>query len=134
MAKGYTIGTLARRAGVSVEAIRYYQRRGLIEEPARPLGGTRRYADDHARRLRFIKQAQAIGFSLEEVRDLLGLDDGENCHRAAALGAKKLDLVRNRIAQLRNVELALATLIEQCRCNTGTARCPLIAALEGESP
>ena len=133
MAERYTIGMLARRAGVSVETIRYYQRRGLIDEPERPLGGIRRYAQDHARRLRFIKQAQAIGFSLEEVRDLLGLEDGRNCRQAAALGARKLDLVRNRIAQLRNVELALSTLIERCRCNMGTVCCPLIAALEGES-
>ncbi|MGC8519044.1 MAG: Hg(II)-responsive transcriptional regulator [Steroidobacteraceae bacterium] len=127
-----TIGELARQAGVNVETVRYYQRRGLLEEPRRPPGGIRRYGEAHARRLRFIKQAQGLGFSLEEVKDLLALDDGQHCREAERLGALKLAAVRERLAQLRHVERALASLVKQCHCNTGTVSCPLIAALERE--
>ena len=127
-----TIGRLARQAGVNVETVRYYQRRGLLEEPRRPAGGIRRYSEAHARRLRFIKQAQGLGFSLEEVKDLLALEDGRHCREAERLGSLKLVAVRERLAQLRQVERALASLVEQCRCNTGKVSCPLIAALETE--
>jgi MerR family mercuric resistance operon transcriptional regulator len=73
MRESYTVGTLARQVGVNVETIRYYQRRGLLGEPRRPPGGIRRYGEPHAERLRFIRQAQALGFSLEEVKELLAL-------------------------------------------------------------
>lgn len=134
MPEQYTIGTLAKQAGVNVETIRYYQHRGLVAEPDRPLGGIRRYTSAHARRLRFIKEAQALGFSLEEVADLLGLEDGRHCREAERLGSKKLDMVRERIALLRRVEKALTALVDQCHRNTGKVRCPLIAALEGSEP
>ncbi|MBU6415637.1 MAG: Hg(II)-responsive transcriptional regulator [Xanthomonadaceae bacterium] len=126
----YTIGRLAEAADVHVETIRYYQRRGLVAEPAKPLGGIRRYDETHARRLRFIKHAQTLGFSLDEVADLLALDDGRRCREAGRLGANKLTVVRERIAQLRRVERALAALVDQCHCNTGRVHCPLIASLE----
>lgn len=126
----YTIGRLAEAADVHVETIRYYQRRGLVAEPAKPLGGIRRYHETHARRLRFIKHAQRLGFSLDEVADLLALEDGRHCREAARLGANKLAVVRERITQLRRVERALAALVDQCHCNTGRVRCPLIASLE----
>lgn len=132
MAEQYTIGTLARHAGVNVETIRYYQRRGLVGEPARPLGGVRRYTEAHARRLRFIREAQTLGFSLDEVTDLLALEDGRHCREAEQLGSRKLSTVRERMAQLRRVEKVLATLVDQCQCNTGKVRCPLIAALEND--
>ena len=127
-----TIGRLARQAGVSVETVRYYQRRGLLEEPRRPPGGIRRYSETHARRLRFIKQAQGLGFNLEEVKDLLALEDGRHCREAERLGLLKLAAVRERLVQLRHVERALTGLVKQCQCNTGTVSCPLIAALESE--
>lgn len=130
MPEQYTIGTLAKRAGVHVETIRYYQRRGLVGEPHRPLRGIRRYTQSHARRLRFIREAQALGFSLEEVADLLALEDGRHCREAEQLGSRKLATVRERIAQLRRVEEVLNALVDQCHCNTGKVRCPLIAALE----
>lgn len=128
----YAIGTLAKAADVHVETVRYYQRRGLLAEPARPPGGIRRYGEAHVRRLRFIKQAQTLGFRLDEVRDLLALEDGQHCGEAERLAALKLSRVRERMRQLRRVERALATLVEQCQCNTGKVRCPLIAALGGE--
>lgn len=126
----YTIGALAKATEVHVETIRYYQRRGLVPEPAKPLGGIRRYEEIHARRLLFIKHAQTLGFSLDEVADLLALDDGRHCREAEQLGAKKLATVRERIAQLQRVERALAALVDQCHCNQGEVQCPLIASLE----
>jgi MerR family transcriptional regulator, mercuric resistance operon regulatory protein len=126
----YTIGTLAKQAGVNVETIRYYQQRGLVEEPKRPPGGIRRYTDAHARRLRFIKEAQNLGFSLDEVADLLALEDGRHCREAERMGSRKLAAVRQRIAQLRRVEKVLATLVDRCHGNKGKVHCPLIAALE----
>lgn len=134
MSAQFTIGTLAKQASVNVETIRYYQRRGLVGEPARPPGGIRRYTGAHARRLQFIRQAQTLGFSLEEVADLLTLEDGKHCHEAEQLGSAKLATVRERMAQLRRVEKALATLVDQCQCNTGKVRCPLIAALDDHRP
>lgn len=126
----FTIGSLAKATDVHIETIRYYQRRGLVAEPSKPLGGIRRYDEVHARRLRFIKHAQTLGFSLEEVADLLALDDGQHCRDAERLGRKKLATVRERIAQLRRVEQALTSLVEQCQCNRGEVQCPLIASLE----
>ena len=126
----YTIGSLAKVAEVPIETIRYYQRRGLVPEPAKPLGGIRRYDEYHVRRLRFIKRAQALGFNLDEVADLLALEDGRHCREAEQLGENKLSLVRERIAQLQRVEQALTALVHECHCNGGPVHCPLIAALE----
>ena len=130
MAERCTIGALAREAGVNVETIRYYQRRGLVPEPARPMGSIRNYAPEHVQRLRFIKRAQQLGFSLEEVGELLSLEDGLHCHEVEKIAGQKLAIVRERIAQLVMIESALATLIRKCRSNKGKVRCPLISALE----
>lgn len=130
MLKQYTIGTLAKQAGVNVETVRYYQRRGLVPQPQRPLGGIRRYSSVHLRRLRFIRQAQTLGFALEEVIDLLALEDGRRCREAERIGSSKLAIVRARVAQLRRVENALASLLDQCHSNTRKIRCPLIVAME----
>ena len=124
-----TIGTLAKAASVNVETVRYYQRRGLLDEPARPLGGVRRYGEDALRRLRFIRQCQTLGFALEEVGELLALDDGRHCTEASALAAQKLQDVRARLVQLQRIERALAQLVDQCQRNRGRMRCPLIDAL-----
>jgi MerR family transcriptional regulator, mercuric resistance operon regulatory protein len=131
MAARCTIGILARRAGVNVETIRYYQRRGLVSEPAKPLGGIRDYAPEHVQRLRFIKRAQQLGFSLEEVAELLSLEDGLHCREVEQIAGQKLATVRERIAQLKMMEMALATLVGKCGSNKGRLRCPLISALEG---
>ncbi|TAN06678.1 MAG: Hg(II)-responsive transcriptional regulator [Rhodanobacteraceae bacterium] len=129
----YTIGRLAEASDVHVETIRYYQRRGLVGEPSKPPGGIRRYGEADADRLRFIKQAQTLGFSLNEVSDLLALEDGRHCREAERLGAEKLAVVRERIAQLRSVEKALAKMVGQCRNNAGKVHCPLIASLERDA-
>ena len=130
MSVSFTIGTLAKQADVHVETIRYYQRRGLVGEPDRPARGIRRYTPAHVRRLRFVKEAQSLGFSLEEVADLLALEDGRHCREAEQIGLRKLNTVRERIAQLHRVEKVLTALVDQCHCNTGKVRCPLIASLE----
>jgi MerR family mercuric resistance operon transcriptional regulator len=130
MSERYTIGTLARHVGVNVESVRYYQRRGLLQEPARPPGGIRRYAEEHARRLRFIKEAQQLGFSLDEVGELLSLEDGLHCREVEAIAGHKLAMVRERKAQLGKIENVLAVLIGRCHGNRGKLRCPLIASLE----
>lgn len=128
----YTIGKLAKAADVHIETIRYYQRRGLLAEPPRPPGGVRRYDESHARRLRFIKHAQALGFGLDEVADLLALEDGQHCRGAERIGTHKLSIVRQRIDHLRRIEQALATLVERCHGNRGKVRCPLMDALAAQ--
>lgn len=128
-----TIGQLAAAADVHVETIRFYQRRGLLAEPARPLGGIRRYSERDAQRIRFIKHSQALGFSLDEAAELLALDDGRHCQDAQVIASRKLLTVRERLGQLRRIERLLAKLVTQCQCNPGTVRCPLIAELGAHS-
>jgi MerR family mercuric resistance operon transcriptional regulator len=125
---GMTIGALARAAGVHVETIRFYQRKGLMPQPDRPQGGIRRYGADELGRVSFIKAAQRLGFSLDEVTDLLGLDDGTQCQQARAQAQHKLADVRSRIADLTRIEAALADLVTRCASRRGRVRCPLIDA------
>ncbi|MEQ1440060.1 Hg(II)-responsive transcriptional regulator [Fontimonas sp. SYSU GA230001] len=129
MAQTYTIGALAQRSGVHVETIRYYQRRGLVDKPERPARSIRRYDDDHVARLRFIRQAQALGFTLDEVAELLKLEDGTHCREARQLGDRRLADVRQRLADLRRIESALAALLARCESTKGRLRCPLITSL-----
>lgn len=124
-----TIGMLARQAGVNLETIRYYQRRGLLPEPVKPLGGIRRYSDSDVTRIKFIKRAQHLGFSLEEVGALLKLEDGTHCSEARTIAAEKLADVRKRLEGLRGIEQTLQTLVTECATKQGSVRCPLIASL-----
>ena len=126
-----TIGVLASQAGVNVETIRFYQRRGLVRKPARPNGGVRRYAAVDLGRVRFIKSAQHLGFTLDEVAQLLKLEDGAHCDEARAQAQHKLVDVRARLAGLQSMELALAELVDRCGATEGNVRCPLIEALHG---
>jgi len=127
--KSFTIGTLAKMAGVNVETIRFYQRRGLLAEPDRPLKGVRRYAGRDAQRVRFIKQGQKLGFSLHELMELLSLEDGRHCREARDIAMKKLSSIRERIEGLRTIEKTLSELAENCSQNTGSVSCPIIHAL-----
>jgi len=124
-----TIGTFAKAAGVNLETIRFYQRKGLLPEPDRPPGGIRRYGQGDVARVKFIKSAQRLGFSLEEVSHLLKLEDGTHCSEAAELAALRLADVRARLADLKRMETALSTLVDQCCSNHGSISCPLIASL-----
>lgn len=127
-----SIGSLARAAGVNVETIRYYQRRGLVEEPSKPLGGHRRYAAAAATRVRFIRRAQQLGFTLEEIRDLLLLEDGQNCRDTRLLAERKLGLIEKRIGDLSRMRRALRALIAQCAEGRRPRSCPIIATLSAE--
>ena len=123
-----TIGGLARAATVHVETIRYYQRRGLLAEPRRPSRGVRRYGPDAQTRLRFIKRAQDLGFTLEEVKDLLKLGETPSCRGARALAMAKLKVVESRMQDLARMRQALRSLIR--RCDAGSEQfCPIIERL-----
>lgn len=128
--KHMTIGVLAEAADVNVETIRFYQRKGLVQEPDRPLGGIRRYCDADLARVRFIKSAQRLGFSLGEVAALLRLEDGSHCNEAREQAELKLADVRVKLADLTRIECALADLIARCCAARGRVRCPMITALQ----
>lgn len=124
-----TIGTFARVAGVHVETIRFYQRKGLLPEPDKPYGSIRRYGTADVARVQFVKSAQRLGFSLDEISRLLLLDDGTHCDEARELGEKKLAGVRDKLADLQRIEAVLISLVERCRTTQGKISCPLIASL-----
>ena len=121
-----TIGKLADAAGVNIETIRYYQRRGLLDEPPKPLGGHRRYAPEQAKRVRFIKRAQALGFTLDEVAALLTLDVARACGETQALAGRKLGLIEQKIADLAAMQRVLGELVQQCDVRDGHTTCPII--------
>ncbi|MDQ7728825.1 Hg(II)-responsive transcriptional regulator [Halomonas sp. SpR8] len=124
-----TIGGLAKAASVHVETIRYYQRRGLLSEPQRPQGGIRRYGTADIGRLAFVKNAQQLGFSLDEIGDLLRLEDGAHCQEASALAEHKLRDVREKIDKLTKIEKVLGDMIGHCHAQQDSVSCPLIASL-----
>lgn len=124
-----TIGAFARAAGVNVETIRFYQRKGLLQEPGRPVGSIRRYGEEDVARVRFVKSAQRLGFSLDEVGQLLKLEDGTHCGEAAELATLRLSDVRAKLGDLARIEAVLSQLVNECRAQRGTVSCPLIASL-----
>ena len=127
---GATIGSLAETAGVNVETIRFYQRKGLMPEPEKPYGSIRRYGAAELARVRFIKSAQRLGFSLEEVGELLKLEDGARCSEARQLAEQKLVDVRQKLSDLQRIESVLAGLVARCSAVRGRVNCPLIASLQ----
>jgi MerR family transcriptional regulator, mercuric resistance operon regulatory protein len=129
--KTMTIGALARAAGVHVETVRFYQRRGLLAEPKRPTAGVRRYGEEAATRLRFIKRAQDIGFTLNEIGELLRLQRG--CPDAHSLATAKLVDVERRLSDLARVRSTLRQLITRCEAGTSSG-CPIIEALASPTP
>lgn len=129
MSLNLTIGAVAKKAGVNVETIRYYQRLKLLEEPPKPPGGVRRYSDTAVSRVQFIKRAQELGFSLAEIRRLLRLGDPQSCGQARALAAEKLALVESRVADLVRLRGVLRELIGRCDRRRGRIACPIIESL-----
>ena len=123
-----TIAKLAAAAGVGVETVRYYQRRGLIDTPARG-AGVRRYGASDVRRLRFIRSAQAAGFTLEEIGELLALDAGNDRARAREMARARVAALDARIAELQAARGALAQLARECAAGAA-GPCPIIAAFE----
>lgn len=128
------IGALAEQTGVHVETIRYYQSLGLMPRPARAHGSVRRYGREAAERLHFIKRAQALGFSLDEVRLLLDLSVGEHCAETRTLAEQKRRLVEKKIGDLRGIQAALDKLIRACGTGRKGRGCPIIESLSGDSP
>ncbi|HEY1806851.1 MAG TPA: MerR family DNA-binding protein [Terracidiphilus sp.] len=133
MSRTYTIARLASAAGVHVETIRYYQRLKLAPEPPRPVGGIRRYGEADADRLRFIKRAQAMGFTLEEIRNLITLQARRSCRATRDLAATKLRIVDARIRELRHLRKELAGLIADCDANIEDTTCPVMQRLTASS-
>ncbi|MBK8174762.1 MAG: Hg(II)-responsive transcriptional regulator [Rhodospirillales bacterium] len=127
-----TIGKLADAAGLNIETIRYYQRRGLLDEPVKPPGGHRRYSAEDTKRLRFIKRAQGLGFTLSEVAGLLRLEQGCACAETRALAACKLALIEQKIADLAVMRRVLGGLVAQCDVSDGGTACPIIDVLAQE--
>ena len=125
-----TIGGLAKAAGVGVETVRYYQRRGLLAEPARPPGEVRRYGDEDVRRLRFIRRAQAAGFTLEQIGELLALDRTDDRPRVRELATERLAALDQRIAELEQARAALERLRSTCASGR-KGPCPILGAFDG---
>ena len=125
-----TIGTFAKAAGVSVETIRFYQRKGLLPEPGKPYGSIRRYCDADVLRVRFVKSAQRLGFSLDEIGDLLKLEDGAHCEETSSLAEHKLHDIRAKLADLTRMEHTLSLLVDACHARQKSVSCPLIASLQ----
>jgi MerR family mercuric resistance operon transcriptional regulator len=123
-----TIGGLSAAGGVGVETVRFYQRRGLLRSPTRN-GGVRRYDSSDVRRLRFIRQAQAAGFTLAEIKELLALDAGEDRARARELAAGRIDALDARIAELQSARSALKKLADACGASSA-GPCPILASFE----
>lgn len=131
--KKITIGALAEKAGVGVETVRFYQRRGLLRAPQRAHGRIRHYGPNDVERLNFIRSAKELGFSLDEIAELLRLDDGTDCDEARSLGEQKLADVRQKILALKRIERALSQLVRECQQQKGNVHCPLIVSLRNRS-
>jgi MerR family mercuric resistance operon transcriptional regulator len=126
-----TIGKLAAAGGVGVETVRYYQRRGLLAEPARaePYGGVRRYEAADVERLRFIRAAQGAGFTLDQIGELLELDATDDRARARALAVERIAALDAKIAELSVARTALSRLADDC-ARTGSGPCPILKAFD----
>lgn len=130
MASELTIGRVAKLAGVNVETIRYYQRRKLLVEPVKPHMGYRRYPADIVKHIRFIKRAQALGFTLEEIAELLRLEEARTCAETRDLAAHKMELIDRKLSGLAAMRKALAGLVQQCDKKQPSKGCPIIQVLE----
>lgn len=131
-ATGLTIGKVANSAGLAIDTVRYYEREGLVEKPSRSPAGYRHYRPDVIARLRFIRQAKELGFTLSEIRELLALKvaPGKSCADVRARAQAKIADVEQRIAQLDRMKRALARLAASCSGRGPTSECPILDALE----
>ena len=131
-----TVGRFARQGGVSPQTILYYERRGLLPPEGRTEAGYRTYGDRSVRTLRFIKNAQGLGFTLGEIRELVRIRQrgGGNCGAVRRRANDKLDKIREQLVQLRSSERALARLVRACPGGDHPlAKCPILRRLEGSS-
>lgn len=130
-----TIGKLAAAAGVNPQTIRYYERTGLLARPARTPGGYRQYGSDEIRRLRFIRRAQRLGFSLDEVGELLGLrvHDPRSCGTVERRVKEKMEVTEAKIRELQGLLKVLRRLHDACDARQRTSDCPILEALTGDA-
>ncbi|MFZ6767352.1 MerR family transcriptional regulator [Undibacterium sp. Di26W] len=129
----YTIGQLAKAAGVGVETIRYYQRRDLLPVPE-VATGFRTYPAKLVERIRFIKRAQELGFSLDEIANLLMLEDSNDKQAIRDVAQERLTQVQAKLTDLHRMEAMLTGLIQQCASSEQLAQCPIIQALASSKP
>ena len=129
------IGQLSRRTGVPIDTVRYYEKQRLLPPPTRSASGYRHYEADDVLRLTFIRRAKALGFTLEEIRDLLALSRAHDGDMAAVLAAAadKLADVERRLAELTRVRDGLRTLVDACPGHGALDRCPILSALGGDA-
>jgi MerR family mercuric resistance operon transcriptional regulator len=123
-----TISQLAKELNLNVETIRFYERKGLITQPPKPVSGYRHYSDDIVNRMRFIIRAKELGFTLEEIASLLSLNDSP-CLQVQDLAQHKLTTVQAKMKDLRRLEQALKALLAQCQSNDDESHCPIIDSL-----
>lgn len=124
-----TISRLAKELGINIETIRFYERKGLIQQPLKPTTGYRHYPNETVNRIHFIKRAQELGFTLDEIVHLLSLEDSP-CNEIQALASNKLEKVQAKILDLRRLENALEALLSQCHENDDKSHCPIIDSLQ----
>ena len=127
-----TIGQLAAEAGVNVETVRFYERKGLIAQPSRPQAGYRRYDPQTGRRIRFIREAQELGFSLTEIRQLLALrvDPRTSCVEVKSAAEAKIGSIDEKIEALKTMRKALVVITDTCSGEGPTTECPILDALD----
>ena len=128
------IGKLSEKSGVSIETIRFYEHKGLIEPVSRKATGYRVYNEDSLERLRFIKRSKELGFSLEEISDLLSMriKNKSQCNRVRTKAKEKLEDVQTKIEDLRHIATSLKKLIHTCESQNKTNNCPILENLEGK--
>ena len=129
--QGMTIGRVAKAAGVPATTLRYYEREGLLNAPVRTTAGYRMYDDQAVERLRFIRAAQAVGFTLDDIRTLLQLDSHESCGDVQKLLERRIGEVDRKLAELKYMRTALGKALKQCQ--KSDCACPVLANLSAQS-
>lgn len=124
-----TISKVAKELAINIETVRFYERRGLIEQPLKPELGYRHYPNETVNRIRFIKRAQELGFTLKEITNLLSLND-HPCNQVHELAEQKLTIVKEKISDLQRLEKALEALLIECHNNNDDTICPVINSLQ----
>jgi len=129
---GLTIGNLAKLAEVHIETLRYYERQGIVPRPPRTISNYRRYPEDTIRRVRFVKHSRKLGFSLEEIKELLALrgTHGAGCRNVQQRAAAKIKEIEEKIRSLQAMRRSLRNLVEQCKGKAPLTECPILESLD----
>lgn len=128
-----TIGGLSKATGCKIETIRYYEKIGMLPEPHRTEGCHRLYREEHYRHLSFIRRARSLGFTLDDIRNLLALSEGKrtSCNKVRKVAIAHLEEIRSRIADLQAMEVVLNDLVDQCKGSVAP-HCPIVESLSRE--